>query len=84
MCYNLLLGSLLLYIFYDILIYSSSMDQHLHHLREVLSALRRGKLYAHAHLMKCEMLTTMNRLGFIISAKVEHSQSRNHDSFHSY
>jgi predicted nucleic acid-binding protein len=39
-----------------------NLNKALHHLREVLSALRRGKLYAHAHLMKCEMLTTMNRL----------------------
>jgi hypothetical protein len=62
------LGKFVVVYFDDILIYSSSMDQHLHHLREVLSALRREKLYA--NLSKCELLTTsVNFLGFIISAK---------------
>lgn len=44
------------------------MDQHLHYLREVLSALRREQLYA--NLSKCELLTTsVNFLGLIISRK---------------
>lgn len=54
--------------FDDIIIYNSSMDQHLHHLREVLSTLSREQLYA--NLLKCELLTTsVNILGFIISPK---------------
>jgi hypothetical protein len=62
------LGKFVVY-FDDILIYSSSTDQHLHHLREVLSALRREQLYA--NLLKCELLSTsVNFLGFVISAKV--------------
>lgn len=62
------IGKFVAVYFDDILIYSSSMDQHLHHLREVLSALRREQLYA--NLLKCELLTTsVNFLGFIISAK---------------
>jgi hypothetical protein len=61
------LGKFVVLYFDDVLIYSSSMDQHLHHLREVLFALRHEQLYA--NLLKCELLTPMNFLGFIISAK---------------
>jgi hypothetical protein len=44
------------------------MDQHLHHSREVLSALRHEQLYA--NLLKCELLSIfVNFLGFIISTK---------------
>lgn len=62
------IGKFVVVYFDDILIYSSSMDQHLDHLRELLSALRREKLYA--NLLMCELLTTsVIILGFIVSAK---------------
>ena len=53
--------------FDDILIYSRSREDHLHHLREVCDALRREKLYAHPK--KCYFFTTeVSFLGFIVSA----------------
>ena len=62
------MGNFVVLYFDNVLIYNSCMDQHLHHLREVLFALRREQLYA--NLLKCELLTiSLNFLGFIISAK---------------
>jgi hypothetical protein len=58
------LGKFVVLYFDDVLIYSSSMDQHLHHLREVLFALRHEQLYA--NLLKCELLTyEFSRLHYI-------------------
>ena len=52
--------------FYDILVYSNSVSEHLHHLRLVFAKLREYKLYA--KLEKCEFLSpSLSFLGFIVS-----------------
>lgn len=48
------IGKFVVVYFDDILIYSSSKEQHFQHLREVLSVLRREQLYANPK--KCEFL----------------------------
>ena len=61
------IGKFVVVYFDDILIYSRSREDHLHHLREVCDALRREKLYAHPK--KCYFFTTeVSFLGFIVSA----------------
>ena len=61
------IGKFVVVYFDDILIYSRSREDHLHHLREVCDALRREKLYAHPK--KCHFFTTeVSFLGFIVSA----------------
>lgn len=52
--------------FDDILIYSANDDDHVQHLREVLSVLRRDKLYA--AVKKCSFLTDSGVfLGYVMS-----------------
>ena len=52
--------------FDDILIYSVDPSQHLHHLREVLTVLRREKLFA--TMKKCVFMTSkVLFLGYVIS-----------------
>ena len=50
------IGKFVVVYFDDILIYSRSREDHLHHLREVCDALRQEKLYAHPK--KCYFFTT--------------------------
>ena len=61
------IGKFFVVYFDDILIYSRSREDHLHHLREVCDALRREKLYAHPK--KCYFFTTeVSFIRFIVSA----------------
>ncbi|KAL0551289.1 hypothetical protein IC582_010375 [Cucumis melo] len=54
--------------FYDILIYSRSLEEHLQHLELVLEVLRENELYA--NMKKCEFAKTkVEYLGHIISGK---------------
>eukprot|EP00170_Pyropia_yezoensis_P003250 contig_13592_g3257 len=61
----------------DILIYSKSLDQHLFHLRNVLTTLREHKLYA--KLSKCEFgCTSVDFLGHVVSPngfEMEHTKT---------
>jgi len=53
--------------FDDILIYSHSLEQHLDHLRQVCTILRKEKLYANPK--KCAFLATqVHFLGFVVSS----------------
>ncbi|PKU68071.1 RNA-directed DNA polymerase [Dendrobium catenatum] len=62
------LGKFVVVYFDDILIYSSNLDDHIHHLRLVLQLLREQKLFAHPG--KCCFLDSkMEFLGFVISAE---------------
>ena len=62
------IGKCVVVYFDDILIYSADPKQHLKHLREVLTVLRREKLYA--AMKKCVFMTSeVLFLGYIISAK---------------
>ena len=62
------IGKFVVVYFDDILVYSSSMEDHLQHLREVLCTLRREQLYANPK--KCELLvSSVNFLGFIVSGR---------------
>ena len=55
--------------FDDILIYVHCRDQHLDHLRQVCTVLRKKKLYA--NLKKCAFLVTqVHFLGFVISSNM--------------
>ncbi|PKI31907.1 hypothetical protein CRG98_047702, partial [Punica granatum] len=61
------LGRCVVVYFDDILIYSADPEQHLAHLREVLSVLRRKKLYA--ALKKCvSMRSEVLFLGYVVAA----------------
>lgn len=62
-----LLRKHVLVFFYDILIYSSSIAEHIEHLREVLAILKSNQLYA--NLKKCCFAQTeLEYLGHLISA----------------
>jgi hypothetical protein len=53
--------------FDDILIYSKSFDEHLDHIRQVLTVLREEKLYG--NIAKCTFCTyRVVFLGFVVSA----------------
>ncbi|PKI65920.1 hypothetical protein CRG98_013691 [Punica granatum] len=62
------IGKFMVVYFDNILVYSKSLKDHIHHLRRVLQALRHEKLYA--NLKKCTFC--MDRvvfLGFVVSSK---------------
>ncbi|XP_078445043.1 putative mitochondrial protein AtMg00860 [Wolffia australiana] len=62
------IGRFVVIYFDDILIYSQSREEHLDHLRQVCTVLRREQLYAHPK--KCSFLTSeVSFLGFIVSAQ---------------
>jgi len=61
-----LLRKFVLVFFYDILVFSSSWLQHIHHLFEVLRLLQHNKLYA--KLSKCQFgLSEIDYLGHTVS-----------------
>ena len=61
------MGKFLVVYFDDILIYSNTTEQHLNHLWQVCSTLRKEQLYA--NLKKCTFMTdSVIFLGFVISA----------------
>lgn len=61
------IGKFVVVYFDDILIYSTSRDDHLHHLREVLTVLKENKLYL--NLKKCTFITSsLVFLGYVVSA----------------
>ncbi|KAK3566144.1 hypothetical protein QTP86_028465, partial [Hemibagrus guttatus] len=61
-----LLGKWVIAYIDDILVYSTSMEEHVHHVREVLSRLQQHHLYV--KLEKCEFhRTTVTFLGYVIS-----------------
>ena len=63
------MGKFLVVYFDDILIYSHSREQHLNHLRQVCTVLRKEELYA--NLKKCAFIATQAHfLGFVISLNV--------------
>ncbi|PKI60609.1 hypothetical protein CRG98_019085 [Punica granatum] len=62
------IGKFVVVYFNDILVYSKSLNDHIHHLRCVLQALRYKKLYA--NLKKCTFCTDrVVFLGFVVSAR---------------
>ena len=62
------MGKLLVVYFDDILIYSKSREQHLDHLTQVRTTLRKESLYG--NLKKCSFFTDkVVFLGFIVSSK---------------
>lgn len=64
-------GKFVVVYFKDILIYTRSEDEHLGHLREVLSALFHNKLFI--NLKKCIFLSSrLLFLGFMVSAEGIH------------
>jgi len=64
---RLFMGKLLVVYFDDILIYSHSRKQHLDHLRQVCTVLRKEELYANPK--KCSFLATqIHFLGFVVSS----------------
>jgi hypothetical protein len=66
--FNHLIRKTVVVFFDDILIYSGSVDQHVAHLREVLTLLRHHQLYAKKS--KCIFgVTSVEYLGHIISQK---------------
>ena len=62
------LGKFVVVYFDDILIYSSTRDEHLNHLRSVCNTLQKEKFYANPK--KCAFLTdSVTFLGFILSSQ---------------
>lgn len=62
------IGKFLVVYFDDILIFSQTIDEHVMHLRYVLDALRKEKLYA--NLEKCNFcLDKLVFLGYVVSAQ---------------
>lgn len=62
------IGRFVVVYFDDILIFSTTMDEHLGHLRDVLLALRRDKLFVAKQ--KCEFgASEILFLGYVVSAK---------------
>ncbi|XP_050387198.1 uncharacterized protein LOC126803432 [Argentina anserina] len=62
------MGKFLVVYFDDILIYSTSQEEHLTHLRQVCIALRKEKLFA--NLKKCSFMSNeVVFLGFVVSSK---------------
>ncbi|KAG5527003.1 hypothetical protein RHGRI_028065 [Rhododendron griersonianum] len=61
-----LIGRFVVVYFDDILVYSANMEEHLHHLREVLAILRRDKFFA--AMPKCSFMTdSVLFLGYVVS-----------------
>ena len=66
------MGKFVVVYFDDILIYSSSQETHLKHLREVLETLRKEYLYVNQK--KCSFLTTIvTFLGYVVSVDGVHA-----------
>ncbi|GKA13326.1 RNA-directed DNA polymerase, partial [Tanacetum coccineum] len=64
--FKLFIGHFVVVHFDDILMYSSSLEQHLSHLRQIFSVLRAQKLYANGK--KCHFLMTeVTFLGYIVT-----------------
>lgn len=62
------IGKFVVVYFDDILIFSSSITNHLSHIRDILSVLRRDQLFAAKH--KCEFgVSEVFFLGYIVSGK---------------
>lgn len=62
------IGKFVVVYFDDILIYNRTRGEHLQHLRQVCTTLRREKLFTHPK--KCSFFTTeVSFLGFIVSAR---------------
>lgn len=62
------IGKFVVVYFDDILLYSQDEQQHLLHLKEVLSVLRENKLYI--NLKKCNFLTSsLLFLGFVVGSE---------------
>jgi hypothetical protein len=65
------IGRFVVVYFDDILIYSKSQEEHLHHLREVLTVLRDSKLYI--NIKKCTFMTDgLVFLGYVVSSEGIH------------
>ena len=63
-----LIGKFVVVYFDDILVYSKSLEDHAHHVRQVLSILRKEKLFA--NLPKCNFAKDkLTFLGFVVSSK---------------
>jgi len=61
------IGKFVVVYFNDILVYSTSVESHIHHLREVLLVLRKNQLFANVD--KCNFcVNSVVFLGFIVSS----------------
>lgn len=70
------IGKFVVVYFDDILIYITSRDDHLHHLREVLTVLKENKLYL--NLKKCTFITSsLVFLSYVVSADGIHVDQEN-------